>query len=259
MVYQEWRSLFGGVLGSQVDFAVYNKAGARVNTAQLDSTNAHNSIPNVCLSCHGISANYIARRGFVDSGVAPGDPIARFLAFDPFSYLYSTAPGFTEADQRDAFRRLNAIVLQTRPAPATVDLINGMYAPDINAPTTVANNNYVPTGWANADASQDGKALYVGAVKPGCRTCHASASNPSIDFLQMSDWATRPYRIRSLVCGKTAGAARGHDMPQAEHISKVFWRRGGRALVLGWSQPYQGEFAAPGAPTYPDPNASCDP
>jgi hypothetical protein len=270
MVYREI-TIPGASTTSQVDFVAYNKAGTRVTSAQLDSTNAHSTIPNACLSCHGISAYFdrsTAVPRIVDPFAPAGAPAAKFLAFDPFSYLYSTVPGFTEADQRGKFRELNAIVRQTRPAPATVALIDGMYAPDpVTSTTAVANNDYVPTGWANADASQDGNALYIGAVKPGCRMCHASATNPSLDFLELADWAAQPYQIRSLVCGKTSGGVRGHAMPQAEHVSKVFWKTGARALILGYTQPHQASpLPPPGSPPgtpppppYPDLNASCDP
>jgi len=241
-----------GTTSSQVDFVAYDRLGARVNAAQLDSTNAHSTIPSACLSCHGISSRYDpATNRIVDPFAVAGAPTARFLAFDPFSYLYSSLPGFTEADQREAFRRLNALVLQTRPAPATVDLINGMYAGAVTTPGAVPNDYYVPAGWANADASQDGKAMYDGVVKLGCRMCHTSASNPSLDFLQLSDFAAQSARIRSLVCGKTTGTVRGHAMPNAEHVSKRFWNSGARALVLGYTQPTQ--------LAYPDVNASCDP
>jgi hypothetical protein len=165
--------------------------------------------------------------------------------------VYSGVTGYRQIDQAASFRDLNEIVRQTRPAPATIDLINGMYA------TGSASDAYVPTGWANADSSQDGNAMYKGVVKPGCRMCHASSTDPNLDFLQLKDFANQPYQVRRLVCAKTAGGFRGHAMPQAEHVSKVFWKTGGRALVLGYTQAHQ---APPGsAPVYPDPNASCDP
>lgn len=254
MVYRELTALNV----SEVYFVVYNKAGDRVTRAQLDSVGRHTSVPSVCIACHGITSRYdAANHRIVDNFPTPGAPAARFLAFDPFSYLYSGVAGFTQADQLDKFRQLNAIINQTRPGAATQDLIAGMYSPNVDSPTAVTNPDYVPAGWAAMDASQDGKAIYVGVVKPGCRMCHASASDASIDFLQGADWAGRMYRIRSLVCGKTVGGVRGHNMPNAEHVAKRFWATGGRALLVSYTQPFQRDPLA--ASGFPDLNASCDP
>jgi hypothetical protein len=240
-----------------VNFVVYDKNGALSTRAKLDSVGRHTSVPNVCLECHGISSYYNpGSHAVADSAPVAGQPAARFLAFDPFSYLYSTVPGFTQADQMDKFRRLNAMVKQTQPAAATLDLIAGMYAPNVDDPTAVASDEYVPAGWASMDSSQDGNALYLGVIKHGCRMCHASASNPSLDFLQGSDWSDKLARVRALVCNKTTHnpdgsvVLRGHAMPQAEHVSKQLWATGGRALVLSYTQ---------GTATFPDTNASCDP
>ena len=140
-----------------------------------------------------------------------------------------------------------------------------MYAPNVDDSTSVANDTYVPAGWATMDASQDGNAIYLGVVKRGCRMCHASASRADIDFLQGADWSDKLDTIRSLVCGKNGmwpdgQMHRGHPMPQAEHVSKVFWATGGRALVLSYTQAHErGSNWLPAIPSFPDPFASCDP
>jgi len=239
---------------TEVFFVAYNSTGTRVTNAQLDSTNKHSSIPNACLSCHGITAYYNPSANRVqDRSPIAGIPAAKFLAFDPFSYLYSTQPGFTAADQAEAFHNLNEIVRQTHPAPATIDLIDGMYASGSASP------NYVPSGWQDADDSQDGTTMYRGVVKPGCRMCHASSTDPTLDFLQLNDFAYYSTAIRRLVCSKTVLDVRGHDMPQAEHVSKVFWKSGARALILGFTQPSSPDWPIPGNPMKGDPFAACDP
>lgn len=160
------------------------------------------------------------------------------------------------ADQADAFRRLNVLVKQTHPAPATLDLIAGMYTPAVEDPHAVANDDYIPSGWLDLDSSQDGKALYRGVVKHGCRTCHVSSSKPALDFLEGSDFAARIGQLRHLVCAKTRRLPsgfleKGHAMPQAEQTSKVFWASGGRALLLSYTQSAVTAFS--------DPDAACEP
>ena len=241
---------------NQTFFAVYDAAGALSPVAQLDSTNAHHSVPNACLECHGISAYYDASPSgpTAHSVVDPtgSAPAARFLAFDPFSYRYSAAAGYGFGAQQESFRRLNALVMQTGPTAATADLITGMYAPTpVTSSGAVADDSYVPTGWAHADQSQDGKAMYNGVVKHGCRTCHASASYAPYDFLQLTDWTPLLSTIRRDVCARTSGAIRGHAMPQAERVSKNLWTSGARALIVSYTQPTVSAF--------PDPVAACDP
>jgi hypothetical protein len=227
---------------NSVTFVVYNKAGNRQNTAQLDSTGVHVSIPNNCLNCHGISSFYDSNNHVVNGN-------ARFLPFDPFSFKYSTVSGFTLDDQQDAFRRLNAMVNQTSPTPGIAALIAGLYEPKaVTDATAVATDDYVPDAWEFANGSQAGTALYRGIVKPGCRTCHISATSAGIDFLEPDDWTPLIPTIRQYVCGKTSGAVRGHQMPQAEHTSKKFWASGGRAyLITGYQV------------TPPDGLEGCDP
>jgi hypothetical protein len=211
---------------NSVAFVVYNKAGTRVNTAQLDSRNVHVSIPNNCMNCHGISSTYIA----ADHAVSGS---AKFLPFDPFAFKYSTQAGFTLDDQQDAFRRLNVMITATSPTTAISHLIAGLYAPkDVTDATAVATDDYVPDPWEFANSSQAGTAEYRGIIKPGCRTCHVSATNTAIDFLQPDDWSPLIPTIRHYVCDKTSGSVRGHQMPHAERASKKLWASGARAYLI---------------------------
>jgi hypothetical protein len=211
---------------NSVRFVVYNKAGSRVNTAKLDSVGAHVSVPNNCLNCHGISS-------FYDAGSNKVNGNAKFLPFDPFSFKYSTAPGFTLADQQDELRRLNAMVKATGPTPAIAQWIDGMYAPKaVTDPTAVAHDTYVPDNWEYANNSLFGTTIYQGVVGPGCRTCHASATSASLDFLESDDWTPLLTTIRKDVCGKTSGAVKGHPMPHAEHVAKKFWASGARSYLM---------------------------
>jgi len=218
-----------------VRFMVYGPDGKLSPTAKLDSTGNNLSVPNNCLSCHGINS-------FFANGAVSGD--AKFLPFDPFSYKFSTVGGFTFADQADAFRRLNVLVRSANATPAITELIDGMYAPKaVTDPTAVANNTFIPDAWKFANGSLAGTALYNGVVKVGCRTCHVSAVNPTYDFNSADDFSALISTIRPEVCGSN------RVMPHAERVMKKFWESGARAyLVTGY-----------GPAAYPDPLQACKP
>ena len=227
---------------NSVKFVVYKKDGTQSPTAQLDSVGVHVSVPNNCLTCHGISSFYNEQDHKVNGN-------AKFLAFDPFAFKYSTQAGFTLNEQQEKFRQLNALVKLTSPTPAISQLIDGMYDPNsVTTPGAFANDAYVPDAWRNANNSIAGTSAYLGIIKPGCRTCHASATTAGLDFLEPDDWSPLIQTIRNDVCSKTSGAQKGHPMPQAERVSKKFWASGGRAYLM------TGYAASP-----PDGLEACDP
>jgi hypothetical protein len=227
---------------NSVKFVVYKQDGTQALHAQLDSVGTHVSVPNNCLTCHGISSFYNDQDHKVNGN-------AKFLAFDPFAFKYSTQAGFTLNEQQEKFRQLNALIKLTAPTAAISQLIDGMYAPNaVTTPGAFANDAYVPDAWATANSTMAGTSAYLGIIKPGCRTCHASATNASLDFLEPDDWSPLIPTIRNDVCKKTAGGQRGHAMPQAERVSKKFWASGGRAYLM------TGYAASP-----PDGLEACDP
>lgn len=218
-----------------VKFVVFNASGNRVSTAQLDSTANNVSIPNNCMACHGINSAYNSVANSVSAD-------ARFLPFDPFSFKFSTAAGFTFADQADAFRRLNELIKLTNPTPAIAGFIDGMYAPKpVSDATAVANDTFVPSAWETS-GSLDGHAVYEGVVKVACRTCHMSAVLPGYDFADYSDFSGLISTIKNDACGS-------HVMPHAERVLKNFWESGARAYLI---------MAFPST-SYPDPLAACRP
>jgi hypothetical protein len=229
---------YNGTTGpNSVKFMAYDAAGYLATTVQLDSTGNNISIPNSCLACHGIDATYTPELLTVSGN-------AKLLPFDPFSYKYSTAPGYTFADQADKLRQLNAIILSANPTPATAALINGMYAPKlVTDPTAVAKSTYIPSTWQAYNGNLDGIALYNGFIKVGCRTCHVSSAKPALDFDSPDDVTAAIGVIRTGICGPT------HVMPQAERPMKKIWEGGARAyLVTGFA-----------APSYPSSLQACKP
>jgi hypothetical protein len=204
---------------NSVQFMVYNAQGLLAPKAQLDNA-AHNTfVPGNCLSCHGIRATYNPNTHSVSGA-------AKFLPFDVFSFRYSTAAGFTYADQANSLRALNGLITLTSPTQAISEFIAGTYAPKlVSDPTAVANNTYVPPNWTNT--KQKGLGLYRGVVKPYCRTCHMSAVDTGADFLDEADFDLYMPAIKTEVC--SSGTAR--TMPQAEHVMRKFWNSGARAYL----------------------------
>ena len=208
---------------NKVNFVVYDKTGIQQFAAKLDSTGKHTAVPTNCIACHGISSVFNPSSASVN-----GD--AEFLPFDLGTFKFSTVSGFTLDDQQGAFRRLNAMVRSTQPSKAITQLIDGMYAPKaVTDNSAVWSDTYVPSAW-QGDLVNVG--TYNGIIKKGCRTCHTSATNASLDFLEPADWQApgRANLIRADVCGT------GHPMPQAERVSKNLWSSGARAyLISGWA------------------------
>lgn len=207
----------------QVSFVVYDKAGNWALEAPLDNNAADNkSIPNNCLSCHGINSSFT-------SGVVKN---AKFLPFDPFSFKFSTMSQFTFAAQAGKLRQLNALVEVTNPTPATKELIEGMYAPlGVSNPAAVANNSFVPDDWKNMNGSLAGTALYNGVFKVGCRSCHVSATN-LLDFRKSSDFSNQIGTIMSEVCDPSHRV-----MPHAQRTMEKFWDSGARAYLTSAYKP----------------------
>lgn len=220
---------------NSVKFIVYDADGDRATTAQLDEAQDNISIPQNCLSCHGVNSSYSTAANAVSG--------ARFLPFDPDAFVFSAAPGFTRAAQEFELRQLNALVTLTEPTAATSEFIAGLYAPKlVTDPTAVSNSQWVPAAWL-ALPGEDGRAIYNGVIKKNCRTCHVSASTASLDFAQPADFSSNKALIRNATCGPA------HGMPHAERVMRKFWQSSARAyLVTGYP-----------SGVYPDATAGCAP
>jgi len=144
-----------------------------------------------------------------------------------FSFRYSQQPGYTQADQEETFRRLNALVKTTHPNSVQPDdpivmFIDGTYGGKSDVPGTRANSSWVPPGWSATPN------LYNNFVKLFCRECHVAMSGP-LTFTSSAIF-TRPTfdpitqrplgglrdQIQSAIC---AGA-----MPHAEVPFRKFWQ-----------------------------------
>jgi hypothetical protein len=204
---------------NSVKFMAYNAAGNLTTTVQLDSTGNNRSIPNNCIACHGINASFNPA-----TNVVTGE--ARLLPFDPFNFRYSAAAGFTFEAQKDGIRRLNALVRTGTASIAIAELIDGMYAPlPVGNAAAIAKNTFIPPAWAAFNDNLDGKAMYNGFIKVGCRTCHVSAAAVVLDFNTPTDVSALTAFTRISVC-------QTHSMPHAERTMRKFWQSGARAYLL---------------------------
>ena len=154
------------------------------------SEDVSKSIPRMCMACHG---------GTYDKATHTASG-ASFLPFDVFFFRYSGKDGFTFDDQAESFRKLNAMVAATKPAPAIQELINGMYPDGVNNANSAAFDGFTPAGWT--DEAQ----LYHGVVRQYCRMCHIAQPQ---SFAKASDFVGFANQIQHEVCET-------HDMPHAQ-------------------------------------------
>lgn len=149
--------------------------------------------PGTCTACHGgrpaqLNGNTYPNNGDIGAGFLPWDVSTLYFSDDDFENETRTVQ--PTADQQDALRRLNEMVLLTNPPVAENTLIHGWYGvADLTAttlPTGAAfNPNFIPDGWLPgnpggppADKAADAKTLYLQVLRPFCRACHAQRVEP---------------------------------------------------------------------------------
>lgn len=190
-----------GAATNPVKFYIYGPDGTLTNGVPLDSQGEKNA-PNMCLACHG--GSYSSATNQVSG--------ANFLPFDLDSFKYSPQFGYWLADQQEAFRRLNQMVLHTNPTPLIQELITKWYEDTggINNAGAVFNGSKIAAAY-NTNAGD--QALYNQVVKPYCRTCHIAQTFYLNDPAQFSS-------LFSTIWNDVYG---DYSMPHAELTSRNFW------------------------------------
>ncbi len=222
-----------------VKFYVYNAAGARVNSADLDSglNIRKRPVPQLCMVCHG--GGYPGGGNITVPPFNTPDSVklgSRFLPFDLRYYTYPASPD--KAAQQAAMKRLNQDIVQNAPslpAPDPVaDVIAGMYS----GGATTQNEDFVIPGWQQSQLPNtlEQEAFYKRVVANTCRTCHitqlfANISNEragvDLQFRSARDF----LRNQSITGGGSFSpitAAEGrvcsdHVMPHAKRTHDIFW------------------------------------
>jgi hypothetical protein len=160
------------------------------------------------------------------------------LPFDPFAVTYTGTP-YTQAEQVESFRKLNAMVLQSNPLPPVADFINGTYPAGVNNAGSQPDPNYVPGGWRVTPAQ---RRAYTAAIKPYCRMCHMSQvpADGGLDMFKADDMEA----VRALVVMDVCKTKR---MPHAQQTMKQFWTSSARAYILAFfgRHDLDGEGCAP--------------
>ena len=217
--------------------AALDNAGALAVGAQDTATTANVAVPENCLTCHGTSSSYTASAG----GPATVTN-AHFLPFDPAGFEFvpaSTNAAFAQGPMMDRLKQLNALVMDTEPAPATLALIKGMWASPVTSPPSVNqgpkdplatyNDAYLPPGWTlSTSEGKLAKQVYIEVVKPYCRTCHVSHDAGPADWTTFAGFKQNSTWIGSLACNN-AGQV---PMPQAEQTQTRFWTSAARAHLV---------------------------
>ena len=194
---------------NKVVFYVYDGRGVRIDQAILDSQGPK-AIPQSCLTCHG--GSYSATTHSVSG--------TNFVAFDTQSLAFSTEPGYTLADQQEALRRLNQLVLSTQPAPGIANFINDAYSPlSVQTPGAIQTASFIPSGWVGQEQ------VYSNVVMPHCRSCHDSQTG-SLAFQSAQDFTGLATVIGRSVCGS------GAHMPASEVNDKKMRQSGARAYLV---------------------------
>ena len=210
--------------------------GAQAN-AKLDSGTAKPT-PGICLNCHG---------GNVDNGAVVG---AKFLPFDIDLFQFDDAISGSEADQLEAFRELNAIVVDTEqegapdsePASELARLVMTWYGgvptsgdAAVRTAGTPYDGDARPDAWLDPyDPTNDygyQHELYKDVIRPYCRMCHIAFEDnyapqvKDITFASPQSYDASAYTAASYVCN-------GFVMPHAEVTADLFWDSNARMIVI---------------------------
>ena len=198
---------------NRVSFFTYGDNNQLVSAAALDTEGAKPT-PGICMACHGGRLDKTSQAGSV---FVVG---AAYLPFDVQSFRYSSAAGRGLDDQQEAFRRLNELVVESRPNDTNLNrpivrFINGLYqtgAGGVHGVGNRAGNSVTPAGWQGRDVT------YQFVAKQYCYMCHM-ALGENLDFTTFNNFNSLSALIDADVC---AGA--GRPMPHAQVPFEKFWR-----------------------------------
>jgi hypothetical protein len=217
--------------------------GQRLLTVDLDGR-GQKALPSPCVVCHGGRGDPLTPPDATGQPLFPlvqnsvsqkrGDLQARLMPLEVGTFDFSTAAGFTRADQESALKQINRMVLCSYPIPAATvfaedacrrvatfteyrgtaaAFIKSTYGGD-GLPNAVYADNFVPAGWAGQTS------LYQSVVAPSCRSCHfvrGIGLQSDIDFDTLAKFQGYADRIKAHVFDRG-------NMPLAKIEFDDFWR-----------------------------------
>ena len=238
-------------VGAITKFFVYNgrtAAGKRLSSANLDGCGPK-SVPELCMSCHGGDwpgdstqwgdvdniVNGLTQVGAVLDGIDANDTstsdagwqlrrdllekltreesgFSSFLPFDLDTYVFPAAAN--QASQAASLRKLNQLVLYTKPVDPVRDLTKGFYNNNFTTGTFAA---WRPTSW-NDDGGNPGDEsdLHDDVYAKACRVCHAA-------HYSFNSWSSFPGSYRICDDG-TGNAGNNPTMPHAKLTYLNLWK-----------------------------------
>jgi mono/diheme cytochrome c family protein len=176
-------------------FLVFNPAGKLASAVDLDGRGPK-QIPNACTACHGSPGPMHGQDPPEPSATEPEPKYqlvgTGYIPFDKGNFLFSSASGYTAADQEAQLKLLNQIVLNSAtaldpgsPSTASVStLIHGWYDTYGADGYTVTGSLTSPTQqfWTppalrqavgtNTPGALNEYAAYAEIYAPYCRSCH---------------------------------------------------------------------------------------
>jgi hypothetical protein len=164
------------------------------------------------MACHGGHFDRLSQPGSI-SVVG-----ASYLPFDVQSFGYANVAGFGINDQQENLRRLNELVVDSRPNETNsnhpvVTFINTLYggAPGgVHAVGNTAGNSATPLGWQNHDPT------YQWVSKPYCQMCHMTQGEDK-DFTTFQNFLDNSGPIGVDSCS-------AYSMPHAQVPFEKFWQ-----------------------------------
>jgi len=198
---------------NRVNFFTYDGNDQLVSAAALDIEGGKPT-PGICMACHG---------GRLDKSTRPGSVLvvgATYLPFDVQAFGYSGAAGFGLNDQQEAMRKLNELVVESRPNDTNanrpiVRFINSLYQTGpggVHGAGNTAGAAVTPAGWQGHDTT------YQWITKPYCQMCHM-ALGENLDFTTFTGFSNSSGPINVDVCTGTS-----RPMPHAQVPFEKFWK-----------------------------------
>ena len=204
------------------------------------------AMPSLCVTCHGGRGDPLTPPDATGQPLFPlvqnsvsqqrGDLQGRFPTLEVDTFGFSTAAGFTRADQEAALKQINKMVLCTYPIPAATvfaedacrrvgafreyrgtaaALIKAAYGGD-GMPNANYADAFVPTDWSSAGQTS----LYQSVVAASCRSCHllrGTGNQSDIDFNAFAKF--QGFADRTTIHVFNRG-----NMPLAKLPFDNFWR-----------------------------------
>ena len=254
-VTMEWTSAADGSRPSRrfVAFYAYTGADERDQSPgvpfqpDLDGR-GQKAIPGLCNTCHGGAPRNLKANG---SYRGKGSTRSLFLPLDLDNFAFDPNPARPElsrAAQEAEYKNMNQIVLLSRQSEVEFDeqagiyrmaaaheLIEGWYGGP-GMPSNTFHGEFVPAGWLPPAAPAGADELYLEAIAPACRSCHAQQER-ELDFGTYDGFMVFEDAHKELVLSIECGLdddpndpGDGYDnqsvMPLAKETYEIFWSTG---------------------------------